>query len=139
MNIENVQKITRLNPENIPSPVGNYSHITVIPKNSNLFTFSGQIGIDNQGGIPQAINDQVYYTFINIERLLKHQHLTPDNVIKVNIWATEEIDWDFLDKKWEELFSRIYPSMTVAYVKGLGLKELKIEIEIWAAQPEEIK
>lgn len=41
-------KIIRLNPENIPAPVGKYSHVTIIPKNSDLYTFSGQIGVDSE-------------------------------------------------------------------------------------------
>ncbi len=80
------------------------------------------------------MNEQVYNTFRNIEQILKSQNLTSDDVIKVNIWATEEIDWDFLDARWENLFGTIYPSMTIAYVKALGLPELKIEVEIWASK-----
>lgn len=132
--MDKIQKITRLNPKNVPSPVGNYSHLTIIPKNYNLFTFSGQIGVNNQGIIPNSFNDQVSYTFKNIEQILEHQNLTADDVIKVNIWAIEEIDWNFLDVKWKKLFGKVYPSMTIAYVKALGLPELKIEIEVWAAK-----
>jgi len=134
MKTNNIEKIIRLNPGNISAPVGKYSHVTIIPKNSTIYTFSGQIGIDNEGAIPATINEQVYNTFRNIEQILTNLKLISDNVIKVNIWATEEIDWDFLDAKWENLFGKAYPSMTIAYVKSLGLPELKIEIEIWAAK-----
>lgn len=129
-----MNKITRLNPGNIPAPVGNYSHVTIIPKNSDLYTFSGQIGIDSTGNIPEDLNEQVALTFKNIQQLLDSQDLIPDNVIKVNIWATEEIDWELFDEEWETLFGSKYPSMTIAYIKALGLPELKIEIEIWAAK-----
>lgn len=125
--------IVRFNPTNIPAPVGNYSHVTIIPKNSDLYTFSGQIGIDANGIIPENFNEQVILTFKNIKELLKSQNLTPDHVIKVNIWSTEEIDWDFFDGEWDKLFGQKYPSMTIAYITALGLPELKIEIEIWAA------
>lgn len=127
-------KITRLNPKGIPSPVGNYSHVTIIPKGSDLYTFSGQIGIDDNGNIPDDFDKQVILTFKNIQQLLNSQDLTPDNVIKVNIWSTKEIDWDFFDNEWEKLFGAIYPSMTIAYIQALGLPEIKIEIEIWAAK-----
>lgn len=134
MNSDKNKKIVRLNPGNISEPVGKYSHVTIIPKNSTLYTFSGQIGTDNYGVIPDSMNEQVYNTFRNIEQILKSQNLTSDDVIKVNIWATEDIDWDFLDARWENLFGTIYPSMTIAYVKALGLPELKIEVEIWASK-----
>ncbi len=130
----NNNQIIRLNPEHIPAPVGKYSHVTIIPKNSDLYTFSGQIGIDKQGNIPEDLNEQVQKTFLNIKQILESQSLNSDNVIKVNIWATEEIDWDFLYSQWENLFGEIYPSMTIGYVKALGLPEIKIEFEIWAAK-----
>lgn len=134
MSTDNIQKIVRLNPANVPSPVGHYSHVTIIPKNSDLYTFSGQIGIDNYGNIHESLNEQVNNTFKNIEQILESQRLNFEEIIKVNIWATEEIDWDFFDAKWKKLFGKIYPSMTIAYIKGLGLPQLKIEIEIWAAK-----
>lgn len=132
---DNIKKVVRFNPKNIPLPVGNYSHVTVIPKNSSLFTFSGQIGVDINGDIPESLNAQAVLTFKNIRELLDSQGLDADDVIKVNIWATEEIDWLFFDIEWEKLFGQIYPSMTIAYIKGLGLENLKIEIEVWAAKP----
>ena len=127
-------KIIRLNPDNVPAPVGNYSHVTIIPKNASLYTFSGQIGIDINGIVPDNFNEQVILTFKNIQQLLSSQDLVADNVIKVNIWATEEIDWDFFDNEWENVFGKKYPSMTIAYITALGVPELKIEIEIWASK-----
>ncbi len=134
MGKDNILKVVRLNPKNISVPVGKYSHVTIIPRNSVLYTFSGQIGTDRNGNIPELFNEQVHNTFINIEQILESQNLTSDNVIKVNIWATEEIDWNFLYADWDNLFGDTYPSMTVAYVKGLGFAELKIEVEIWACK-----
>lgn len=134
MSKDNILKVVRLNPKSISAPVGKYSHVTIIPRNSDLYTFSGQIGVDSKGNIPELLNEQVHNTFRNIEQILESQNLTSDDIIKVNIWATEEIDWDFLYAEWENLFGETYPSMTVAYVKGLGLAELKIEIEIWASK-----
>lgn len=133
MNMDN-KKVIRLNPENIPVPVGKYSHVTIIPKNSDLYAFAGQIGVDKNGNIPEDLNEQIHNTFKNIKQILESQNLTSDDVIKVNIWATEEIDWDFLYTEWETLFGQTYPSMTIGYVKALGLPKLKIEIEIWAAK-----
>ena len=134
MSKNNILKVARLNPKGISAPVGKYSHVTVIPKNSDLYTFSGQIGMDSNGNIPESLNEQVGNTFKNIEQILESQNLTSDDIIKVNIWAMEDIDWDFLYTRWDNLFRQTYPSMTIAYVKGLGLAELKIEIEIWASK-----
>lgn len=125
--------VTRVPSTGISKAVGNYSHMTKIKPNSTLYTFSGQIGADLEGNLPEDFNQQVKNTFTNISNLLKSAGLGPDNVIKVNIWSKEEIDWDYFDKVYIDFFGEIHPSMTIAYVTALGLETIKIEIEIWAA------
>lgn len=127
-------RIERINPVGIPAPVGKHSHITKIPRDSEIYVSSGQVGVDFRGNVPSNLNEQVSNTFSNISNLLSSQGLDPDNVIKVNVWATEQIDWDFFYPKWDELFGKNSPSMTVAYISELGWPELKIEIEVWAAK-----
>ncbi|AIC92746.1 MULTISPECIES: RidA family protein [Shouchella] len=131
-----MKKISRNNPESMPKPVGNYSHITRVPKGAGLIVTSGQVGTDMNGEVPEQLNDQVANTFANMKKLLESEGLSHDSVIKVNIWATEEIDWDYFYTKWDEWFQGEYPSMTIAYISALGLPELKIEIELWCAEIE---
>jgi enamine deaminase RidA (YjgF/YER057c/UK114 family) len=126
-------KITRTNPTTMPAPVGNYTHITKIPRGAELFVTSGQIGVNARGEIPAVLNEQVVHTFANIKTVLESENLNSEHIIKVNIWATEPIDWDFFDAEWDKLFGKEYPAMTVGYITALGLPEIKIEIEIWAA------
>lgn len=128
-----MNRIIRKNPSTMPSPVGEYSHVTIIPKNSTLYTFSGQIGIDMNNHIPDNHPLQVENTFINIAKALSSEGLSASDVIKVNIWSVDEIDWDHFDRVWHEFFPE-NPSMTVAYIAALGLPEIKIEIEILAAK-----
>ncbi|MFD3257655.1 RidA family protein [Paenibacillus lentus] len=125
--------VKRYNPENVTKPVGNYSHVTKISRDAELYVFSGQIGIDQDNHIPADFNEQVTNTMNNIVEILASQKLTPDHVIKINIWATEEIDWDHFDEIWNRVFGTTPPSMTIAYINGLGLPELKIELDVWAA------
>lgn len=132
MNLNN-HVVQRYNPDCIAKPVGNYSHVTKIIRNAELYVFSGQIGIDFNNQIPEDFNQQVTNTMSNIVKILDFQNLTPDHVIKVNIWATEEIDWDHFYNIWNQVFGTTPPSMTIAYVKGLGLPEIKIELDVWAA------
>lgn len=127
--------IIRKNPRTMPAPVGEYSHVTIVPKNSTLYTFSGQIGTDLSGFISEDHEKQVEDTFKNIERALLSEELTSDNIIKVNVWSVDEINWDHFYDMWGKLFS-VNPSMTIAYVTALGLPEIKIEIKILAAKPE---
>lgn len=125
--------VKRVNPDQIAKPVGKYSHVTKISKDAEWYVFSGQIGIDPNNHIPDDLNQQVTNTMRNIVELLSSQKLTPDNVVKINIWATEEIDWDHFYQVWTDVFGTTPPSMTIAYIRGLGLPELKIELDVWAA------
>lgn len=129
------EKIIRKNPSNMPAPVGNYTHITRIPRNAELFVTSGQVGVDVNGQFPDTLNEQVTNTFNNIKTVLQSQGLHAEHIIKVNVWATEKIDWDYLYAEWDQLFQYVYPAMTIAYITELGLPDIKIEIEIWAAKP----
>ncbi|WP_407944846.1 RidA family protein [Paenibacillus albiflavus] len=133
MMISNNNVVQRYNPEQIAKPVGNYSHVTKINRNAEWYVFSGQIGIDQSNQIPTDFNEQVTNTMSNIVKILASQNLTPDQVVKINIWATETIDWNHFYEIWERIFGTTPPSMTIAYVKGLGLPELKIELDVWAA------
>lgn len=132
--MDNIKQIHRTNPGTVSAPVGNYSHVTIVPKNADIYTFSGQIGTDVAGNIPAGFNQQVNNTFTNIKALLDSQSLTSKDVIKVNIWATKEIDWNYFDEIWNEFFAEDNPSMTIAYISALGLPEIHIEIEVWAAK-----
>ncbi|MEC4114798.1 RidA family protein [Myroides pelagicus] len=128
------QIVSRSNPTTLAKPVGDYSHVTVVSGQADIYTFSGQIGTDLNRDIPKGFNEQVTNTFANITRLLESQELTSEHIIKVNIWSVKQIDWDYFYKVWDPFFKGSYPSMTVAYISGLGLPEIDIEIEIWAAK-----
>lgn len=129
-----MKKIIRKNPKLMPKPLGDYSHITRVPKGAALIVTSGQVGTDMKGNVPKSLNDQIANTFANMKKILESEGLSQKNVIKVNIWATEEIDWDYFDLKWNKFFDNESPSMTIAYITALGLPELKIEIELWCAE-----
>lgn len=126
--------VSRLDSSGVSKAVGNYTHITKIEPNATFYTFSGQVGADLDGNFPDEFNQQVNNTFLNISNLLKSIDLIPDHVVKVNIWSTEAIDWNYFYKVYDDFLGTPYPSMTVAYVNALGLEEIKLEIEIWAAK-----
>ncbi|WP_336634469.1 RidA family protein [Lysinibacillus fusiformis] len=127
-------KLVRKNPMQAPKPVGKYSHVTIIPKDATMYAFSGQIGLDQDEQLPQTLWEQIINTFQHIETILASEGMDATHIVKVNIWATEEIDWAHFYEQWEGMFGESYPSMTIAYVSALGLPEIKIELEIWAAK-----
>ncbi|MGG4396162.1 GNAT family N-acetyltransferase [Paenibacillus thiaminolyticus] len=129
-----VRKVQRFNPTTVAAPVGPYSHLTVVPKGAELLVLSGQVGTDMNGDMPSDLNGQLSNTLQNILRIMEGEAVSADNIIKINILATEEMDWDYFDEVWEKFHGGIAPSMTMSYVPALGLPSLKVEIEAWAAR-----
>lgn len=127
-------KIIRKTPSNVNQPVGDYAHITKIPAGMDTYVLSGQIGVQEDGSIPTSFEAEITQMFVNIKAVLDTEGLSHENVTKVNIWSVPEIDWDFFYTEWNAFFEGNYPSMTIAYVKALGLPEINIEIDIWAAK-----
>lgn len=129
-----MKKIIRKTPHSVNQPVGKYAHITRIPAGLDIIVFSGQIGVQEDGTLPTDFKKEIEQMFDNIRDLLDHESITPEDITKVNIWSVKEIDWDHFYATWDVFFSYDYPSMTIAYISALGLPEINIEIDIWAAK-----
>lgn len=129
------KKVHRKNPTSIAPPIGPYTHLTTVPSGAELVVLSGQVGTDIQGDMPSDMNKQIDNTFHNILSVLNSQSVSVENIIKVNIWATDDMDWDYFHKAWKKFHSSNKPpSMTMSYVPALAIPSLKVEIEIWAAK-----
>ena len=60
-------KITRRYPEGMPEPVGNYTHITKIPRNAELYMTSGKIGMGPTGELPVGYITELDWPKIKVE------------------------------------------------------------------------
>ncbi|RAT97341.1 GNAT family N-acetyltransferase [Brevibacillus sp. Leaf182] len=127
-------KVQRKNPSTVASPMGAYTHLTVVPKGADLLVLSGQVGMDLHGELPTDMKEQVENTLQNILRNFKSESVTADHIIKINIWATEEMDWKHFNQVWEKFHGGTPPAMTMSYVPALAVPSLKVEIEAWAAK-----
>ena len=48
------------------------------------------------------MKEQVENTLANIERLLVADAMSADHIVKINIWAAQEVDWDHFHQVWEK-------------------------------------
>ncbi|NRS48615.1 GNAT family N-acetyltransferase [Brevibacillus sp. HB2.2] len=127
-------KVQRKNPGTVAPPMGPYTHLTVVPKGADLFILSGQVGMDLHGELPTNMKEQVENTLQNILRNFESESVTADHIIKINIWATEQMDWKHFNQVWEKFHGGTPPAMTMSYVPSLAVPSLKVEIEAWAAK-----
>ncbi|QDS32685.1 GNAT family N-acetyltransferase [Brevibacillus brevis] len=127
-------KVQRKNPSTVAPPMGPYTHLTVVPKGADLLVLSGQVGMDLHGELPTDMKEQVENTLQNILRNFESESVTADHIIKINIWATEQMDWKHFNQVWEKFHGGTPPAMTMSYVPALAVPSLKVEIEAWAAK-----
>lgn len=127
-------KVIRKNPQGIAMPIGDYSHLTIVPKGAELITLSGQVGVDREGNIPDSVEEQFQISLENIVSLLKSENLDTNGIIKINIWLTEKVDKDVFVDIYKKFHKSSPPSMTLAYAMALGTPRLKVEVEVLAAR-----
>lgn len=128
------KKVHRKNPGSVAPPIGSYTHLTTVPNGAGLLVLSGQVGNDENGEMPVELNQQLYNALQNIKHILAEESVSVDQIIKINIWATEEMDWRYFNQVWQEFHGGTPPAMTMAYVPALAVSSLKVEIEAWAAK-----
>jgi len=116
-----------INIDNIPKPVGPYSH-AVISEGKYIF-LSGQIGFTKDGNIAgETIEEQTKQVLENIKALLESQNLTLKNIVKMTVLMTDLTEFDRMNKVYEDYFIDSKPARAAYQVVKLP-KNVKVEIE----------
>jgi len=110
--------------------VGPYSHAV---ESSELVFFSGQTPIDKETGKLKegGIQEQTRQCFLNLFSILEAAGLTPDEVVKVNVFLTDMNNFKDMNEVYEKQFEAPYPARTTIGVASLPLGA-DIEIEMIA-------
>ena len=128
-----VENKVRLSPKDIYKPFGEYSH-GVLDKNSGLLVTSGQLGINNDGTIPNSFSEQTKICFSNILSIIKEANYSIDNILRLNTFVTDRKYFkDYMiirDSFFKDTL--IKPSSTLIVVSGFTKPEFLIEIEVIA-------
>ena len=110
--------------------VGPYSHAV---ESGNLLYLSGQTPIDSETGklVEGDIVTQTEQCFKNLFNVLYSAGLSPDDVVKVNVFLTDMKDFNAMNSVYSKQFSSPYPARTTIGVNELPLGA-QIEIEMIA-------
>jgi len=113
--------------------VGPYSHAV---ESGGFVYLSGQTPIDPATGkiVEGDILAQTRQTFANLFNVLEAAGLTPDDVVKVNVYMTDIGNFKAMNEVYATRFSAPFPARTTIGVKELPLGAL-IEIEMVATRP----
>ncbi|EIW17716.1 MULTISPECIES: RidA family protein [Pelosinus] len=110
--------------------VGPYSHAVEC---GEMVYLSGQTPIDSKTGklVDGDIGAQAKQCFINLFHVLSAANLTPEHVVKVNVFLTDMSDFTAMNEVYEKQFETPYPARTTIGVAELPLNA-KVEIEMIA-------
>jgi len=122
------------NPETIHEPVGGYMHQVEISASERMLIISGQVGMKQDGTVPENPIEQLDLVFENILRNLQSAGMEMKDLIKVNYYLVGE--WDTV-KRRELVASKLAghkPCSTLVYVAALASPIYKVEVEAWASR-----
>ena len=124
------------NPQNIHAPLGGYSHQVEISGGERMLILSGQVGMREDGTVPDDPLEQIDVAFENIFRNLHTAHMEVKDIIKITYYLVGEID---TAKRRDLITSKLgghRPCSTLLYVAGLASPIYKVEIEALASRAE---
>lgn len=97
--------------------------------------FSGQTPLDPATGklLEGGVGAQTEQCFRNLFAVLKAAGMTPDQVVKVNVFLTDMADFPAMNEIYAKQFAKPFPARTTIGVASLPLGA-RIEIEMIARQ-----
>lgn len=122
------------NPQNVHAPLGGYSHHVEITGNERLLVLSGQVGMKEDGTVPEDALEQLEVAFENILRNLQAASMDSNDIVKLTYYVVGEMD---VAKRRALIASKLQghkPCSTFLYVAGLASPQYKVELEALASR-----
>lgn len=122
------------NPQDVHQPLGGYTHQIEITGNERMLVLSGQVGMREDGTLPEDPLEQIDIAMENIFRNLCAANMEVKDLIKLTFYLVGEID---TTKRRELTASKLQghkPCSTLLYVARLATPAIKVEIDAWASR-----
>ena len=123
-----------VNPKGVGKPLGLYSHAVSVSCERMLF-ISGQTSVDGKGQVTGKgdAKIQAEQVFKNLEKILKSQGASWDDMLKTTIYLTDIRHMNVVQEVRAKYIKRGYPASTLLVVSGLARPEFLVEVEAVAA------
>lgn len=123
------------NPVDVHTPLGFYSHQAEV-SSERILVISGQVGMREDGTIPEDPHEQIDLAFENVIRNLRAAKMEVKDLIKLTYYLVGEFD---TTRRREIVSSKLQghrPCSTLLFVAALASPQLRVEIDAWASRAE---
>ncbi|MEM9740847.1 MAG: RidA family protein [Pseudomonadota bacterium] len=127
--------IQSLSPEDIAPPFARYAHGVIVPEGYRLILTSGQLGLGEDGAIPEGAEAQAEIVFANLTSILASAGAGAGDVLRLNAFVTDRAHmggYMAARDRWLAHVDRL-PASTLVIVSGFTRPEFKVEVEVTAA------
>ncbi len=127
--------VEALTPESIAPPFARYAHGVLVPEGYRLILTSGQLGMAEDGSVPESAEAQAEIIFANLTAILAAGGATVADVLRLNAFVTDRAHmggYMAARDRWLASLDRL-PASTLVIVSGFTRPEFKVEVEVTAA------
>ena len=121
------------NPPNVHQPIAAYTHQIEVSGPERLLILSGQVGMKEDGTVPDDSIEQLDIALDNLCRNLRAANMDVPDILKLTFYLVGEMD---AARRRELIASRLKghkPCMTVLFVASLASPIYKVEIDARAS------
>jgi len=125
---------THRNPANVHAPMAAYTHQIEVQEPMRWLVLSGQLGMMEDGTVPDDPVRQLDVAFDNVVRNLQAAGMEIEDLVKLTIYLVGEFDVQQRRAVISSYLKEPYPCVTLLMIAALATPIYKVEIEAWAAQ-----
>lgn len=121
-----MSKLQVIQTQAAPTPTGPFSQ--AIKKGSLLFT-AGQAGRNRETGKMGDVREQTMIALENLKSILEAGGARSADIVKVTVYAREDVDVALLNEGFEALVPPPRPARTLVFVSKLKNPDMLVEID----------
>lgn len=121
------------NPQDIHPPLGAYSHQIEV-SGERLLVMSGQVGMREDGSVPDGAIAQLELALENVWRNLAAAGMDVRDLVKLTFYIVGPIDTDERRATVAAMLGDHRPCMTLLFISSLATPALKVEVDAWASR-----
>lgn len=122
------------NPDSIHAPIGRYVHQIEVSGESRMLVLSGQVGLKQDGSVPEDSVEQLGIALENVLRNLEAAGFEPTDLVKLTTYVVGVMDPAGRKAVLDRLLGDHVTTSTLLFVAALASPVYKVEIDAWAVR-----